>query len=99
MQDPLSNSKSVKITKNVIDFQFRKKKYFNFHISQWNKKLLIDPVFSNKIILLIKKVPILNLSRSSNSFKGIYFFLRNSKAEFFKESQYFFVCLQSLTFF
>ena len=54
----------------------------NYRISQRNKVLPIDPVFSNWVNFN-KKVSILNCSTNSKSFKAICFFLRSSKVDIF----------------
>ena len=51
-QTPLSNSKSVKVTKNVIDFV--SKVEFSFQISALNNIFNIDPFFSNWVNFVIK---------------------------------------------
>ena len=71
-QNPLSNSKNVKVTKDVIDFKFRKWKLIIRYPSEI-KVSPIDPVFSNWVNVNIK-VSIINCSTNSKSFKAIYFF-------------------------
>ena len=96
-QTPLSNSKSVKVTKNVIKLEFLKWN-LKFRSPSKIKIFLLDPVFSNWINF-IKKVPVINCSRNSKSFKGIFFF--NSKEEIFSinKSDFFLFYLRSLTLF
>ena len=67
---PLPNSKSIKVTKILIDFQLRKwNLIFGFPSQIGN--FLIDRVFSycNNFI---KKVSIINCFRNSKSFKPIF---------------------------
>ena len=53
-QTPLSNSKSVKFMKNVIDFKFRKRIFFSDFPVKWKIYLLIQ--FSQFRLILSKKV-------------------------------------------
>ena len=70
-QTPLSNSKSVKVTKNVIHFWFRKwKLIIRFHGEI--KVLRIDPVFSNWVNFSLK-MSIINCSTNSKSFRHLFF--------------------------
>ena len=57
---------------------------FNFKISSRIKILPIDPLFSSWVNV-IKKAPIINRSRNSNSLKGISFFFEIRKLRFFKK--------------
>ena len=70
-QTPLSNSKSVKVAKNVIDFYFQKWNSI-IRFSNEIKFLPIDPGFSNRVNFA-KKVLIISCSKSSKSFKTIFF--------------------------
>ena len=81
---------NIKVTKNVIDFQFRKWKLIIRFPSEI-KVLRIDPVFSNWVNFN-KKVPIINCSLNSKSFKAIcFFFFQIQKLKVFeKKCQFFF---------
>ena len=89
---------NIKVTKNVIDFHFRKSKLIIRFPSEI-KVLRIDPVFSNWVNFN-KKVSIINCSTNSKSFKAICFF--SSKIQklkvFEKNVSFFSGSLRSLLF-
>ena len=87
------NSKSVKVTKNGIDFSFRKWKLIIRFPSEI-KVLPIDPVFSNWVNFI--KMSMTNCSTNSKSFQAVYFF-RNSIVFEKKTSQFFFSFLAFFT--
>ena len=68
----LSNSKSVKVTKNVIDFKLRKWNLI-FRFPNRIKIIPIDSVFSNWVNF-IKQMSITNFLSFSMSFKTVYLF-------------------------
>ena len=52
--------------------------------------LPVDPVFSSWVNV-IKKAPVINLSRNSKSLKGIHFFFETGKLIFLKSNSVFFL--------
>ena len=86
-QTPLSNSKNIKVTKNVIDLYFRKWNLI-FRFRSGIKLLPFDPVFSNWVNLIIK-MSIINCSRNSKNYKGIFFCFKVRKLRLFQISHFF----------
>ena len=77
----LQNTNVEMAPKNVNVFQFRKWNLFLRFLSEI-RTLPIDPVFSSWAHV-IKKAPVINCSRNSESLKRIYFFFEIRK--FFKK--------------
>ena len=81
--------------KNVIVFCFRKRNLF-IKFPCEAKILPFDLVFSNCVVF-IKKAPLINCLRSSNTSR-VQTFFSTSKVKFFKKRVLFFVSLRSLLF-
>ena len=80
-QTPLSNSKSVKVTKSKRDRFLVSKKKINFQIPQRNKNLPFDQVFS-KSVKFSKKISIIKCSCNSMALRSYIFLFAARKLNF-----------------
>ena len=87
-------SKSVKVTKNVINFWFRKWNLIFRFLSETKQFFLIQ--FFLIWVIFYQKKPILTLSKSSGIFKDVFF--KFESCNFFKKSKFFSVYLRSCLF-